>query len=56
MVITAVATAGRVRESSLYLAAWHWYKATTSTWEVGAEKGDGVDNEEEESDPWLLLS
>ena len=55
MVITAIATAVRVRESSLYLASWRCYKVTVSKWEARAEKGDGVDNEEEESGPWLLL-
>ncbi len=55
MVTTAIATAVWVRESSPYLATWRWYKVTASKWEVGVEKGDGVDNEEEESGPWLLL-
>ena len=52
MVTTTVATAVGVRESSLYLDTWHWYKVTALKWEVGAEKGDGIDNKEEESGPW----
>ena len=55
MVTIVVATAVGVRESSPYLAAWLWYKITSSKWEVGAEKGDDVDNEEDESGLWLSL-